>query len=357
MVLLSGAVTDATGASQVELEEAISLFLPNEALSSLSFTRCEGGANNKVYRVDCDGSSYILRIYNNGLNTPRVEYEHALLSLLRAPWEAMKPAWEIPTLIPSKAGEVSAGLKDGARACLFKVIPGRGASMTSTRSIGRSTAQLLNLMAKVDESALPPCPNPLYRNLFDAHHITTRENFFEAFAGPEFEKCSAARDALAEEILAAERVIQRALTLGLPEQLIHADLHFLNVLVHEDSQEVTGVLDFEFACRDWRVMELAVGLSKYVGMKDIDQTIVEYFDGFKEGFGEAKITAAEAELLPDMIKFRILSNVIYFLGRYLAKEDSIEALTSRAEMYRDRCIWIDQKRQWIVKTTMDKLTI
>ena len=39
-------------------------------------------------------------------------------------------------------------------------------------------------------------------------------------------------------------------TLSLPIQLIHADLHYDNVLV--DGDRVSGLLDFEFSVHDWR---------------------------------------------------------------------------------------------------------
>ena len=39
-------------------------------------------------------------------------------------------------------------------------------------------------------------------------------------------------------------------SLDLPVQLIHADLHYDNVLVDGDS--VSGLLDFEFSVHDWR---------------------------------------------------------------------------------------------------------
>jgi hypothetical protein len=44
----------------------------------------------------------------------------------------------------------------------------------------------------------------------------------------------------------------------------------------------------------------------------------------------------EIEILPDLINLRIFSNVIYFTGRALAKEDSIDSLTSRAPSYAKR---------------------
>ena len=54
--------------------------------------------------------------------------------------------------------------------------------------------------------------------------------------------------------------------LGLPMQLIHGDLHYDNVLCDEDS--LRAILDFEFCAMDYRAMELAICLSKYVGEAD-----------------------------------------------------------------------------------------
>ncbi len=45
------------------------------------------------------------------------------------------------------------------------------------------------------------------------------------------------------------------------KQLIHGDLHYDNILCKEGA--VAGILDFEFVALDWRVMELAICLSKY----------------------------------------------------------------------------------------------
>ena len=77
---------------------------------------------------------------------------------------------------------------------------------------------------------------------------------------------------------------------------------------------VTGVLDFEFTAYDWRVMELCVGLSKYVGMENIEPVFAEWVSGYS--FAGGRLEAAEIELLPDLIILRILSNVVYFAGRY-----------------------------------------
>jgi hypothetical protein len=45
----------------------------------------------------------------------------------------------------------------------------------------------------------------------------------------------------------------------------------------------------------------------------------------------------QAEAMPDLINLRIFSNVLFFIGRSLAGEDTIEAFTKRAQMYAGVC--------------------
>ena len=65
----------------------------------------------------------------------------------------------------------------------------------------------------------------------------------------------------------------------MPEQQIHADLHIDNFLISYEGDNnglVTGLLDFEFSSHDWRVMELCVGISKYVASEGIIFCFSEY---------------------------------------------------------------------------------
>ena len=138
----------------------------------------------------------------------------------------------------------------------------------------------------------------------------------------------------------------------MPQQLIHGDLHYDNVLTTSD--KVSGLLDFEFCAYDWRAMELAICLSKYAGEK----IAMIYFEDFVSGFAEhGKLTKTEIEAIPDLIVLRILSNVVYFVGRALAKEDSIESLTTRADSYANRIRWIYSNKQAIIDMIKSKYAV
>ena len=364
-------VTDATAADAAELADAASLFIPKEA-APLSFTRNSGGVNNKCYRVSVgnvealpqalrggDGS-FILRIYNNGGNTPRVAYEHEVLRQLHAdsPGKGSRAASLLPVLLPqplpplvtaSPPSSFAPLSSTRAEACLFRVIPGRAPELASARSIGRATARLVKAMEgmRLDSSTGFPLPNPLYQNIWEAHWKINRESFLKIVAGPEFDAGRADTEYLVAEIASAERLIADILREdALPRQQIHADLHFDNVLVDDASGEVTGILDFEFSAFDWRVMELVVGLSKYAGMKEPSKPIAEYIAGYGEGGG--RLRKRERELVPDLVILRVLSNVVYFAGRALAGEDSLAPLTGRVGVYAARCRWLHAQREWLV---------
>ena len=100
-------------------------------------------------------------------------------------------------------------------------------------------------------------------------------------------------------------------------------------------------------------MEMVVGVSKFVGTREAEALLAEWVQGYADAGG--RLCPAERALVPDLIVVRILSNVIYFAGRAWAGEDSIEPLTSRAEMYAERIRWCAETRDWIVALLDEKL--
>jgi homoserine kinase type II len=315
--------------------EAASYFLVEK---DLKFSPTSGGVNNVVQYVETsDRKQYVLRIYNNGLNTPRVKYEHEVLGQLRK----KSLSFKIPTTIASiKTGQSSVSLSNGAEASLFELIPGELPKLTRVQQIGQASGELSSALEDVVVNQ--ECPTPPYYELYKVHHAVTRDLFFKEVASPTFDSCREPTDKIIAAILDVEKKIASFEALKLPKQLIHGDLHYDNILC--DGDKVSGLLDFEFCSIDWRAMEVAICLSKYAGEKDA----MRYFDSFITGFAEKGIlTAQEIEVVPDLINLRVLSNVVYFVGRALSKEDTIDALTTRAATYASRVKWIADNSQAI----------
>ena len=93
------------------------------------------------YVTGSDGSKYVMRIYNNGNNTKRVVFEHAILKVSNRPprtsrlpeaepvtlqaLESVPTSFELPRYVPSKKdGKTHITLSTGTQACISQLIPG-----------------------------------------------------------------------------------------------------------------------------------------------------------------------------------------------------------------------------------------
>jgi homoserine kinase type II len=330
----------ATKAEPKALTQALSLFLDNPEEAKVAPT--SSGVNNIVQYVETDqGEQLILRIYNNGCNTAAVAYEHAILEAIdRSPLP-----FAVPQYIHSKTGTTMMTLESGTQCCMSYRIRGVLPKTSDPKPLGRATGQLMQAMARVNLDLEPPIAP--YHRVYHVHQAIggDKTKFYDYCQGPEFDSCRDAITTLCNALLALDQAVaNEMLPLNLPQQIIHGDLHYDNVLCDATTGEVTGLLDFEFCTRDWRAMEVAVCLSKYVGETDPFPLVDSFIDGYCE---HGELSELECRFLPDMINLRVLSNCVYFVGRAIAKQDSIETLTSRAAMYADRVVWVNENKDLI----------
>ncbi|GIL44285.1 hypothetical protein Vafri_1797 [Volvox africanus] len=327
-------------------DEALSYFFDS---SDLKTTPTTGGVNNVVQYVETsNGERYILRIYNNGNKSEKVRFEHEILGQLAQ----QQLSFQVPRALSSKAGRPHELLSNGAEACIFHIIPGTLAKTTSPEEVGRATGELCSAMGKVRVDNMK-APIPPYFELFKVHHAIggDADVFYREVANnPDFNACREAIDFLVSEIRKIEEKLALYLQQDLPMQLIHGDLHYDNVMVVEDT--VSGLLDFEFCAYDWRAMELAVALSKYVGEDDPLPLCERFVSGFAQ---HGQLTDSEIAAIPDLINLRIFSNAVYFTGRAIAGEDSLESLTSRAGSYAKRVRWVNANREALVAVIREKM--
>ena len=83
-----------------------------------------------------------------------------------------------------------------------------------------------------------------------------------------------------------------------------------------------------------------------------------YFDLFLSGFAEkGMLTAEEMLVIPSLIILRILSNVIYFVGRAIAEEGSLKTLTDRIVTYCKRITWLKANSFPIISLIQSKYQI
>jgi homoserine kinase type II len=342
-------------------------------------------------------------------------------------------SFAFPQLLKSRRGRTYEILRSGACCCLFRWIPGSLANNANPEMVGYAagvtSAALAEISPSIRNRLEPAAPSvsapddaghgvsvcdlaPPYCEIWRVHHaVGSLKHFLDVVREHQaswFRGCSPeAADAfsvLVKKIAAIGDTTSAGLgnstacgvglgatscnaSLELGDQhvqhLVHGDLHYDNVLMMASSDDVpkegadapppnatiTGVLDFEFVTFDWRVMELAICLSKYLGEDDpmaycrpfVQGYVaalrrVSSYDSFVSSADESHITAAprlecppppapfnafERRQLPHCIALRILSNVVYFAGRTISGEDIPEGLTTRTVSYLRRLRWLE----------------
>jgi len=262
------------------------------------------GTNNLSYSVVAPSARYILRIYQNTAMPERVRYEHALLArLARATLPFAVPA---PLLTHSGATLVAASPSDDRLAALFHVIPGRrpdGRDLAQYRVCGAALADLDHAFAHI---AMPPLPNPL-PPFGDLSHIHPAVSDPVAMV-EELPLELNVRTRIAH-VVGTVAVIVPDLYQSLPCQIVHRDYAASNVLI--DGERVTGVLDFEFAGRDLRAIDLARGLCQFTtapwSHPEGRRRAIAFISGYRE---RVTFRADEVDALPDLMRlYRIVSPI------------------------------------------------
>ena len=328
------------------LYQASQAFKLSHGLSSdeLTFLRASGGVNNLTAFV-CDGSHdqklFVIRIYihTTAAALERVIWEGQVLLALAKVMEGTLVSFQIPKpVLHPETKATYAILGDGSISSACHVIPGSlcTADPNLARSLGQAAGELSNLMSRVRIEDL--CPLPPVHDIYAAHPLMSKEAFLKAVQRKELDVARATIDVLVGELRDLEIEVKGLINAGsLIKQLIHADLHHENALSTSDGK-ISGIIDFEFAAMDWRAQDLAICLSKYVSEPEPLLPIAEFCYGWK---AVCPLTAEEIDALPTLIRLRILSNVVFFIGRWMANEAAVETLIGgRAQAYVKRLEWI-----------------
>jgi len=258
--------------------EALGAFLRRYDVGELvSVKGIAEGVENSNYLVDTTGARFILTLYEKRVAADDLPFFMALLDHLAARGLAVPPA------IADRAGGVIQEL-EGRPACLIRFLTGVSVSHP-TPAQAHAAARAMGEM----HAAL-------------ADFAQTRVNSMGIATWlPLLERCGRDLDAiqpgLFDRVDTALARVEAAWPLGLPVSAIHADLFPDNVLMRGD--EVTGLIDFYFACTDVRALDVAVMHSAWTfdaHGRDPDAAIgAALLDGYGTSFA---LSAAERAALP-----------------------------------------------------------
>ena len=217
--------------------EALSAFLERFDVGELvSAKGIAEGVENSNYLVDTTKGRFILTLYEKRVSGDDLPYFMALLDHLA------DKGLPVPPAIKDRNGLEIHEL-EGRPACLIKFLPGVSVTHPTPAQAHAAGAALGRMHRALEDFALDR-PNSMGVDTWQA----------------QLDRCGPALDGIApglfDRVSAALARILADWPRDLPASAIHADLFPDNVLML--GQEVTGLIDFYFACTDIRAFDLAV---------------------------------------------------------------------------------------------------
>lgn len=298
-----------------------------------SFTRAEHGTNNQTFLLGHGSQRFVLRVSQN-LSAARVRAEHRLLARLRRtglPFEVPEP------VVMPGGGTMTETAAGPATVCRW--IPGVRPDVSGAAALerlGRAAGLLGAAMLAVparDSAGLgdwlgdPLAAHPAVPDVGGLCRRLRAAGLGEQLTAP---------------LAAAVRRIRRdrATRDGLPVQVIHGDLAASNALVHEDSGEVSGLLDFEFAGAGYAVQEVMAALYNCGTLQTPDWR--HRTAAFLRGYSSVRpLEAAEAAALPGLLRERAVGTALWRAGRWLDGKSQLAEVTDRLRKMADTNVWLD----------------
>jgi homoserine kinase type II len=298
----------------------------------------EHAANNWVRVVDTAAGSFVLRFSQHQQNAGRVRYEHEVVRQLQG---AGLP-FRVPAPVLTAEGETFARVEVEGHEVLVSLWPlvaGNHPDMGNLahpRAAGRALAELGEALVEVKVEAADAVAPPAHGEL-QRFHPSVPDPLAAVEQLPVDEESRAGIERLFREMAEVAPQVYAAL----PQQVTHNDYDPSNVLMDGDC--VAGVLDWEFATRDVRAMDLAVALLGWAGhLFDTGRewAVLEAVGG---GYvGHTALCREEVEALPLLFRLRAAATLIHRIGRYA------QGLNTEAFMVR-RVAGVLALEEWVRK--------
>jgi homoserine kinase type II len=267
------------------------------------------GIENTNYRVETDAGLFVLTLFER---LPAADLPFYLELMARL------AARGFPSPRPLADGRGNAlGELNGRPACLVTFLPGRPVSAPSPAQcalVGTTLAELH--LAAADFASAPG--NPRGRR------------WWKQAAGQVAPRLAPGDDALLAEELRFQALYRLA---DLPRGVIHADLFRDNVLW--SGGEVSGVIDFYFACRDALLLDVAVAANDWCvapdGSLDAERTLA-LLSGYH---ARRPLTAIERGAWPVLLRAAALRFWLSRLLDYHSPREGELTYTKNPDLFRD----------------------
>ncbi len=274
-----------------------------------TFESTNRGTSNTTYFVNGQAGNFILKLYGDSTSTEQIQYEHSLLAYL----QQANLSFAVPAPIPAKSGESLVHISKNdtlLRVALLPLISGQIADRQNyhhPRAAGQALGELHCALRGFDPEGLLT-HLPAWGNLSRIHPLVPDPLEVPKFLMLDLDQQSRLIKTLVVVLEAMPKLYQT-----LPVQTIHADYLSFNILLEEN--QVVGILDFEFATRDLRLVDYICGLDDYAMFPWRQDPRWEFLEAFSAGYAEhILLTHQEVELMITAWRLQRVSSIIYWAG-------------------------------------------
>jgi Ser/Thr protein kinase RdoA (MazF antagonist) len=285
------------------------------------------GLNNAILGIHTGTGDFVLKTLATDKPPANLRYEHKLLV-----WLATQGlSFQTPTPVLTHKGETVVTTAGGTQLLIPYVIGERPlyTAPTQIEAMGAALAELHTVLARYPMTPRPDTTlfgllEQTHPHLPDPYHLSAQQLGLVATAEQE-ELFSWWRAELAN----LRAFIQGPFT-ALPRQVIHCDYSPSNTLYANG--RIVAILDFEFAGPDVRAMDLASGLVFTTRLWENPRPLCSAAD-FCRGYGQQqRLTAAEIEAIPWLIRVGYATSAVWWFGRGLAEGKGVYPLEKVHDM-------------------------
>lgn len=278
-------------------------------LAGATFEPTAQCSSNATYFVNTPNNRFILKLYSETARTAQIQYEYSLLTFLQ---HADLP-FAVPLPIDAACGNTPIAVELDGQSLIATLLPclvGQPMdrrNLDQIQSAGFSLAKLHHQLVNFDPQG------QLAKLTFWGELAQIHPQVKDPLTVPQMLGLGLEEQTRFGQLLKAAIESAPHLYKTLPIQTIHADYIAPNILVESD--RVVGILDFEFATRDLRLLDYLSSLDQFASFPWKEDRFDDIVRAFSKGYRACcALTTAEMEAATSVWKLQRASSLVYWAG-------------------------------------------
>ena len=260
-----------TKLSKTEIENYLSLY----DIGSLNqYSEIVEGIENTNYKIICNGTPYILTIFEKRVNEDDLPFFINLKLYLN------QNNFKCPRPIQNRNGEIINSIKN-KKAVIISFIEGNKIdkpNINECNEIGKMLGDLHNLTINFNESRQNSLDIKEWKNLLSKCTKNEDKKF----------------DIILKEVENEIDFLESVWPKNIPSGVVHADLFKDNVFFKDE--KITGVIDFYFSCYHFFLYDISIVINDWCFDSNGEIFNYEYYKAILNGYNEhKKITQQEID--------------------------------------------------------------